>query len=485
MKNTYDARKRNLGTEPPQEGPSWKRKLIISGVVVGLLALIMTGIAIWYSMTHVTTVRASVSAEVVSLASDVDARLEELHVHTGDRVEKGQRLLRLDDSALKASLAEARATHAIKQSQLAQARAHSYMTEVEVTSEVELAKARVQMAERRVTSAQAALQMHEERMPEEVRRAQAYRDEAAARLEYLRKGARQEQIEMAKARLATARAREALREYQVEQIEKLVERNVESPLELQVMKTELLAQRNTVQEAELELQQLLAGPTTDQIEAAKQALEAREAALMLVRGKASELPVLESELAIREAELEEARAALRRAEARRRQLEVAEEQVVAAEAELEAAEAAMAEKQALLTRMTIVSPVAGTVIRTYEHVGEICRKGEPTILVADDRAGRWIEGWVREDDAALVHPGQRAEVELGVGSGDFVNAVVEEVGLTTAAIGRNGGGALGASSRADQVWVRLKPVADMRDKRPGMTARAIIRVRSSVTPPEE
>ena len=94
------------------------------------------------------------------------------------------------------------------------------------------------------------------------------------------------------------------------QIKALVERRVESPLELQVIQTELLAQQNEVREAELRLQQLEAGPTSDQVEQARQALEAREAALTLAKGRAEEVPVTEADLAIRKAELTEAESGL-------------------------------------------------------------------------------------------------------------------------------------------------------------------------------
>ena len=475
VKNSFDARKRNLGSKPVTKKRKWRRALITTAIVILLLLGLLLGTAIWHSLTHVTTVRAAVHAAIRRVASDVDARIEKLYVRTGDHVTQGQPLARLDDTPLRAALAAAEADKAICQSELAQAKARVRVIDAQCRADIELMQAQIEMAKRRIASADIALAMRRQRIPEEIRRAQAYRDEAAARLQYLKKGARREEIEVARARLATARARESLRKFQVKQTETLVARHVESPLELEVIKTELHTQSNEVREAELRLQQLLAGPTSDQIEATRQALEAREAALTLVQTREEELPVLAAELAIRKSELSKAKTALKRAEAKRYDVAVAQERVKAAEAQLERAAADGAERSALLKRMTLVSPVTGTVIRIFNHEGEICRKGVRTLLVTDDTSGRWIEGHVREDDAALLKEGQTASVELVMGSGNYVTATVEAVGLLTAAMD-NEDEAVSSKNYAALVWVKLKPVSDMGNVRPGMSAQAVINV---------
>jgi len=480
MKSTFDARKRNLGTEPPSEAKRWRGKLIVAGVCVLAAVAAISGGFVWWSMTHVTTVRASVCAAVVSLASDVDARMAELRVRSGRRVTKGEVLARLDDSALRASLAAADAEKAIKESLCAQAKARCRLVETRVEAQIALAQAHVSIAKGRVESTQAALDLRRAKLPAEIRRARAQRDEAFARLQHLKKGTRKEKIEAAKARLQTSQARAALASFQVKQTETLVARHVESQLELQVMKTELAARKNEVREAELQLAQLLSGAMPDQIEAATQALEAREAALSLARTEEKALAVLAADLSIRKGELREAEVELKHAEAQQVQVSQAEEQIKAAAAEFRKAEAEVARGQATLANMTIVSPVTGTVIRTFDQEGEVCRKGVPTILVADDSAGRWIEGYVNEDDAGLVRVGQRAKAEVIVGSSEYVEATVEAVGLSTSAVSRSKAGSSEGSAMRDMgemVWVKLRPVEPMEHLLPGMTARAVIRVR--------
>ena len=452
-------------------------RLIVGSICVAFLIILAAGGSIWWRMTHVRTVQATVNARVVSLATDVDAHMAELRVVPGQQVAAGEVLARLDDSALKASLAGAKAEREIMRSACAQAKANAGWVQKQVDAEIALAKTRLEIAACRVAKATGQLELRKKEVPVEIQRAQALRDEALARLEYLKRGAREERVEVARARLETARARASLAAYQVKQIETLVERRVESELELEVARTDLAARKNEAREAELVLSQLVAGPTTDQIEAATQALEAREAALSLAGIERQSIDLLSAELSMRRAERQEAEVGLQREMARTAEAVIAREQVKAAAAKLEKAEAQVAQDEAALRKMTIVSPVAGTVIRTFDQVGEVCRKGLPTILVADDSAGRWIEGFVTEDEAGLIQIGQKGKAEVIVGSGTYLDVVVEAVGLSTSAIGRGEGGGQSMQQRGTLVWVKLQPVSPAQSLLPGNTARAVIRVR--------
>ena len=103
------------------------------------------------------------------------------------------------------------------------------------------------------------------------------------------------------------------------------------------------------------------------------------------------------------------------------------------------------------------------------------------MLVADDSRPRWIEGFVREEDAMLVSVGQSARVRVPASRYRRIDAVVEQVGLHTLSLDRSpSGGDAGASSaaRTEQVWVKLKPLGTLPNNPvTGTSARATIRVR--------
>jgi multidrug resistance efflux pump len=221
------------------------------------------------------------------------------------------------------------------------------------------------------------------------------------------------------------------------------------------MKTQLATQKNVVREAELEVKKLKAGPRVEVIEEAVQVVNARTAELALARTSQKGLIRLELELRSRKTQLRQAKA------------------------ELEQADADVLMRRAALAKTVIRSPVTGTVVRVFFNVGEVVRKGEPILEVADDSKGRWVEGFVAEEDANVIREGQKAEVEIGIDSGYYVDAVVEQVGYSTSASGSRyrSFSETGDYGRPAPIWLRIGLPETNPRPRPGTSAHVLIRVR--------
>ena len=207
-------------------------------------------------------------------------------------------------------------------------------------------------------------------------------------------------------------------------------------------------------------------------------LAAREAAVSLARAGGKEADVLAAELAVARAARTEAEAELARARAQGTAVAAAD--VEAAEAELAEAKAQALRQEAALAGASVCSPTAGTLIRTFARVGESCQRGRSLALVADDRRGRWVEGFVHEYQAGLIRPGQRAKIEIVVGSGQYVDGIVESVGLATSTAGTaapDGSGRGVGPVSGQLVWVKFKTGDNGGVPLPGMTARATINLR--------
>lgn len=472
----YDMRRRARGAEPPPERHTWKRRLLLGATAVLLVIALGVGVWVWWAFTHVRAARASLWAAVIPLRSRVDARLTELLVRPHDKVEAGQELARLDDPQVRAALEGAEATLSLNRSLHKEALAQYQVTKAAVEAVVAVAREKLGVAQARVAQAEAAVALREARLAQEIRRAQAERDEAHAWLTRLQKGTRREEVEAAQARLESAEALAVLCELEVRQSEQLAVEGIDSQYILATKKTRLTTQQKAVREAELELERLKAGPTAEEIEAGAQVLEAREAALALSHAASKDVDNLKAELGIRKAELRQAEAELKSAEAREVEKALAEERVNTAQAAVGTAEADLAARR---EDMVIRSTVAGTVIRTFDRVGETCRSGVTTIQVTDDAKGRWIAAYVREKDAFYVREGQPARVKLA--SGERVDAVVEAVGSATSSLDRQRGEPLdeaGQPSLPELVSVKLRPTEPIKSNPlPGMSARAVIRIR--------
>ena len=284
--------------------------------------------------------------------------------------------------------------------------------------------------------------------------------------------------------MATAKERREFYKLEVRIAEELARSGVQSSMEMEQKRTALAVAENELIEANLALKLAEAGATAEELQASASALAAREAALALAKAGEGELKRLAAEVSMRQAELVEARSALKQAEARRLEVGLAAERVKSARSQVDKAQASVAQREANLKSKSITSPVSGTVLRTFEKEGEICRKGIPFIFVKDDSEGFWIEGFVAEEDAARIALKQRAKVEVVVGSWDFAKAELSRISLSTSSVERQGGTPAVASSGArspaqgERVWIKLRLTEESKHLLlPGMTARAYIRVR--------
>jgi multidrug resistance efflux pump len=478
----YEQRRKARGAEPPPERKAWRRRLILIGAGALAVVLLVVGLFVWLAWTRVGTVRTTVAAAVINVPSRAEGRLGGFRVSTHDQVQAGQALVEFDDPQLTATLHSAEATVALDQSLYDQAVADIELTKKRVDNGIKTATAVAEAATARVEQAQRALEMRQSRLVEEIRRAQAERDQSKADLAHLLKGARQEEILASQARVEAAEALLALYELEVRQSEQLVGEGIDSQFILETKRTQLITQQKVTRQAELELQRLRAGPTPEETESGTQMLNAREAALALAQAAANEVENLKSDLVIRQAELRQARAELENANASEVQKALAAERMEAAKATLGRAEDDLAARQ---DAMSIKSPVTGRVVRVFNHVGDTCRAGEVLLQVTNDSQGRWISAYVREKDAFYVHPGQRAKVKLA--SGERVAAAVVSVGGATSSLDRQRTVGTDESEQVGPELVRVKliPLQPLRsDPLPGMSARAVILIRTKVALPE-
>jgi membrane fusion protein (multidrug efflux system) len=424
----YQLRRQARGAEPPPKQRRWLRRLIVGGAVFLGIAVIAIGIWIWWSYTHVTAVSANLHAVVVPLPSRISAPLAEKFVKEQDHVKPDQKLLRQDDTGLRAALGAAEAAVKAQESQLSQAEANLAMTR--------------QVRAANLVSAQAQVQV-----------ATAQCEEARANLERLKRGSRQEDIDAAQARLDSAQALQALRQAEVTQSEELVAEGIDSKHALEIAKTQLTVQKSAVRQAELDLQRLKAGALEEDVKAAEQVVAAREA------------------------ELAQAQAQLALAEAQQGEVTVADRRVESSQAQLAQTQHELDRAKDDLARAYVTSSISGTVTRIYPDVGEFCSQGETVALVEDESKGFWVDAYVREKDAPLVGVGQHAKVRITAGPRHYFDGEVTQVSEHTQSQD-TGGSASAQPGQGESIWVKIRLLEDLPPGlKHGMTARAVIRVR--------
>jgi HlyD family secretion protein len=296
-------------------------------------------------------------AEWANLASQTGGRVIEVKVQTGDQVQAGQALVQLDDVDAKLALAQAQAALKTAQAQLAQIKAGARPAELAA-------------AEQSVKEAEAAV------------------NAAAAQLAQLQAGARAAEIAAAEAEVARLageldRAQKAYNGVVVGRAEAKeygIPGGGLGQYEEQ-MRAQLNAIRASYDAAQKQLEQVKAGATKNELDAARANVAAAEAG----RARA-------------QAQLD-----LLKAGATQEQIAVAEANVVQAQVAVDTAQAA-------LDKLTLKSPFAGTIGNVYARVGEMLTPGQ-AVLALGDLAGMRVETTdLSEVDVARVAVGQPVNV---------------------------------------------------------------------------
>lgn len=334
---------------PPKPNP--RRFILIGFAIAGIAA------ATWYfSVSQNKIEPLQLSGRIEGYETDIGAktpgRIDFVAVREGDRVQKGQVIVRLDDGEIKAQLQGAKARLDVAKQQVEQARGQISMIESQI-EEAQLnwqqaqgdAKGRIFQAESNVAAAQAQqsqAQAQQGQAVSELKLAKVNRDRFA---QLVKNGAvPQQQFDQAQTAFETAQAI-------------------------------LLARQAAVDAAR------------KQVSAAQGALEQAQTTGLNAGIRQTRIDGL------------------------RKQLIVTRSQLVAAQAEVANAQAAQQQIIAQMVYLNIVSPIDGVVMARSVEPGAVVTTGK-TLLTLIDPNTVYLRGYIPEGEIGKVKIGQAAKVFL-------------------------------------------------------------------------
>ena len=426
-------RPRNSSQTQPKRR-QWWHYLIAAAAALTLIGLAYAAYAIWFSLTHVRATYARVSGLVVTVSAKTDTRVKRILVGTGDRVEKEQTVVLLDNAGLEAEVARAEANLSAAQSDLASADADLELTIIESAATSHEAEAELAAAHARLAQAEAEREMESLQQPDEVKQAQAQLEAARARLRRLESGPREQEIAQGRAGLRAAQAELARAKSTHLRMEKLFEQGAVSEQALDTARTTEQVADSSVAVARERLSLLEAGSRPEDIDSARQAVAAAEAALAVARAASFESQMKDHLVQTRRAETSYASAGVESARTGHRRVALKEQDVLSRRAAVDEARAALAVASARLSETDLRSTVNGVVVRgpgQAIHENEVVTKGHPIITIVSTDQALWITGSVSELYAHLIKPQQTARVKFDAYGWRSFPAVVAEVGGAT------------------------------------------------------
>ncbi|UCH33642.1 MAG: efflux RND transporter periplasmic adaptor subunit [Armatimonadota bacterium] len=315
-----------------------------------------------------------------ALASKIPGKVVAVTVDEGERVAEGQVVVRLDDSDVRAQVAQARA--AVEAAEAARGMAQAQL-------DLALAGARPQerqQAQANVAQARAALEA------------------ARAGLEALRKGAREQERAQAQQAVRQAKAGLDNAEANLRRAEELLKAGAISEQQVDLARTQYQVAEAQYQTAAERLDLVREGARTEEIKAAEERVKQADAGVR----------VAEQQLSI----VNEG--------ARAEDIRAAREQVNQAAAGVAQARAALQAAQVMLDNTVIRSALGGEVAQREVDPGQTVVPSQPLLAVVDNRQV-YVKAKVGEDDVRNVRPGQSVEVTVDAYPGETFAGRVTEI----------------------------------------------------------
>lgn len=351
--------------------------------------LVSTATAQIRDITHTFTATGTVeSPQNVKIAAKITGRIEYLNVREGDRVRRGQVLVRIDPDQVEAEVHAAMANLAEAQYRLAQGQINQNSTDVGVNSQVRQQKAAV-------NSAKADYEQSRQNYLAQIAAAEASVRDANARVENA-----QAAIKSAQANLDNATSRR-------DRVLDLYKQGFIAAQDVDDAKAAVEVQRSALEIAR------------GQLTSANAQRESAQHSASVVKTKGL------ADIEASKARLEQANASYAYASANTSQKSAYKQSVAALRAGVDAARAALRSAQAKRADTILVSPLDGYVTGRYVDPGAVTTPGQAIISVQFMKQV-WVTISVPEEIGPLVHIGMPASVAFDAYLGrKFSGSVVQ------------------------------------------------------------
>ncbi len=376
------------------------------------------------------------------LAAKLMSKVLRVTVNEGDRVRRGQLLIKLDDADLRAQVAQASAGLQAAQAGHDQAETALDMQRVTSSAEVEQARAALRMAQAGLAKAKQGPRPEQvDQAREAVVQAEAGLMAAEAQLDMVREGARKQQraqaeqavtqaeqgVAAAAQQVVAAQAAARTAEADYNRMKALADQDVIPAQRLDHVKLGLDASRAQLamakaghsqaeaglEQARQQLSMVQEGARTQEVKQAEQGVAQARAGLeqAKLQLKMAEAGGRREDVAAMQAQVTQATEGVRNAESAQARDKLREAGVATASAGIGQASAGVRAARVMLGYATITAPFSGLITARNVDPGSMSAPGMPLLTIEDDSSYR-LEATVPESRLAHLHLGAVVDVVL-------------------------------------------------------------------------
>lgn len=319
----------------------------------------------------------------VDVQTEVAGKVAWIGYEVGDRVSRGQAVLRLDTALAASGARQSQAAVSAAQARYGQTRVGLQLTREQTASQVRQAESGMEGARNRLRQARLAADLTKSRIEDTIRQANIGVSSAQAQLADVKAGARSQEINQAQARVEQAKAAARLSKINLDRARTLLAQGAVAQAQLDTTQVEYETAQANVRVAEQALDLAKEGARTEQVRVAEFGVQQAQQVLTQAEAQRGQIDVAERDVRTAEVALEQAEEAVRLARAERGRVSATEQDVKAAHAAVQQASAANVYSRTQVGKHTVYAPISGTIAQRNVEPGEGASPGVSLVRIVN------------------------------------------------------------------------------------------------------
>ena len=334
------------------------------------------------TFTFTGTLEAENRAGVVAKMS---GKVSRVHVREGDFLRSGQLLVELERADLLAQREQARAAIQAAEARLKQAQTGETLQSAQTDTGIENAEAALAAAEAGREQARTNLELAKSQTATSVNQAQEQLGQAQARLQMLKTGAREQEIEIAELAARQARANRDTAQANLERARTLLGEGAIAQQQFDGVQLQFDTAQAQYASAQQQLNLVKEGPRSEEIQIAQAQVNQAQSAVALAQANRNQVQISEQQLKAADEAVRQAQANLRLARASSARNQVSQQETEAARSALGQARANLKYLNSQISYTSVRAPISGYVVKRNVEPGEAAVPGVPLINILDNR----------------------------------------------------------------------------------------------------
>lgn len=319
----------------------------------------------------------------VDVQSEVSGKVAWVGPEVGERVTRGQALVRLDTALAASGVRQTQAAVSAARAREGQTRVGLKLTREQTASQVRQAESSMEAARNRLRQAKTAADLTRNRIEDAIKQAQLGVRQAQSQLADVKAGVRSQEINAAQARVDQAKSASRLAKLNLDRMQNLLRSGAVAQAQVDSAQVEYETTQSNVRVAEQALDLAKEGARYEQVRLAELGVSQAQQVVAQTEAQRGQIDVAERDVRTAEVALDQAEEAVRLARSETARVTSTEQDVKAARAAVEQAAAANAYSRTQVSKHTVYAPISGTIAARNVDPGEGASPGMSLVRIVN------------------------------------------------------------------------------------------------------